>query len=95
VLLVARRRPWLRSHAWQGLVLGVAAAVLVAGTWLGGFALEAAGLPSLGLPAVAFQIVVLAAYLALGLRSMVHAYHRRDAALPLVGARVRRWSGLV
>lgn len=94
MLAVVRRRPWLSFHAWQGLLLGLAAALLVAGLWLGDFALEAAGLPPLGLIAVAIQLAALASYLALSLRSMIHAYHRRDTALPFLGAQARRWSGL-
>jgi hypothetical protein len=93
VLALARRRRWLRSHAWQGLLLAGLAALVVVAPWLGDFALEAAGLPSPGPGAVVLQLAASAGYLALSLRSMAQAYHRRDAALPLIGARARRWSG--
>jgi uncharacterized membrane protein len=94
VLALARRRTWLRSHAWQGLLLGALAALAVVAPWLGDFALEAAGLPTPGLATAVLQLLAFAAYLAISLRAMVTAYHRRDAALPLIGARARRWSGL-
>jgi len=91
VLWLARRRPWLRAHAWQGILLGAATALVVVGVWLGDFALEAAGLPSPGLAAVVVQLAAFACYLVLSVRSMVGAYRRREAALPLIGARARRF----
>jgi uncharacterized membrane protein len=90
VLALARRRAWLRSHAWQGLLLGLLAALAVVALWLGDFALEAAGLPSPGLVAVVLQLVVLAAYLAISIRLMLDAYRRREATLPLIGPWSRR-----
>jgi uncharacterized membrane protein len=93
VLLLARGRPWLRAHACQALALGAVTAVVAAGVWLGDFALETLGLPALGLGGVVVQLLALAGYLAGSLREMVRAYQRRDAALPWIGARARRWSG--
>jgi hypothetical protein len=84
----------LRSHAWQGLVLAALTALVVAALWLGDFALEGAGLPTPGLGTVVLQLAILAAYLGVSLRCMRDAYRRRDAALPLIGARARRWAGM-
>jgi uncharacterized membrane protein len=92
VLAFARRRPWLRAHAWQGLLLGALAALVVVVLWLADFALEVSGLPTPGLATVVLQLAVAAAYLAVSLRCMVDAYRRRDATLPLIGARARRWA---
>lgn len=92
VLALVRRRAWLRWHAWQALLLAALAALVVVGVWLGDFALESAGLPSPGLAGVVLQLGALTAYLALSLRSMALAYRRRDTALPLIGARARRWA---
>lgn len=93
VLLRSRGRSWLRSHAWQGLVLGLLPLAVLAATWLGDFALEAGGLPTPGLGLVVGQIGVAAAYLVIALRAMAGAYQRRDAALPVIGPRARRWAG--
>ena len=86
-LVLVRRRPWLRSHARQGLALGGVAAFVLVALWLGDFALETAGLPTPGLATVVLQLAVFAAYLVVSLRCMLDAYRRRDAALPLIGAR--------
>ena len=93
VLALARRRPWLRSHAWQALALGALAALVVLGPWLADFGLEVAGLPTPGLATVALQLAVFSAYLGISLRCMVDAYRRREAGLPLIGSRARRWAG--
>jgi len=93
-LALARRRAWLRSHAWQALVLGAVTGLVVAAPWLGDFALESAGLPTPGLATVVVQLAAFAAYLAVSLRCMVDAYRRRDATLPLIGVRARRWAGV-
>ena len=93
-LALARRRAWLRSHAWQALVLGTLTGLVVAALWLGDFALESAGLPTPGLATVVGQLAAFAAYLGLSLRCMVDAYRRRDATLPLIGVRARRWAGV-
>jgi uncharacterized membrane protein len=93
VLALARRRAWLRSHAWQGLVLGALVALVVGALWLGDFALEVTGLPTPGLATVVLQLAAFAAYLAVSLRCMVVAYSRRDAALPLIGARLKTRAG--
>ncbi len=90
---VGRRRPRLRFHAWQGLMLSVLAPVLAVGPWLAGHALETAGLPPFGVALVLLQLASASALLAGSLWLMVAAYHRRDVALPLVGALARRWSG--
>jgi uncharacterized membrane protein len=90
---VARRRPRLRFHAWQGLLLWAVAFVAAVGPWLGGYALETAGLPSLGIAAVLFQLATGCALLVAAVWLMVTSYHRRDVALPLLGALARRWSG--
>jgi uncharacterized membrane protein len=90
---VARRRPRLRFHAWQGLLLSGAALVVALGPWLGSYALEAAGLPSLGGAVVVGQLAAGCAVLVAALWMMATAYHRRDRALPLLGALARRWSG--
>lgn len=92
VLALARRRRWLRAHAWQGLLLAALAGLAVLFPWLLDFALELSGLPTPGLATVVLQLLVAAAYLAVSLRCMVDAYRRRDAALPLIGARARRWA---
>lgn len=92
VLLLARGRPWVRAHAWQGLLLAALAGLVVVLLWLLDFALELSGLPTPGLATVVLQLAVAAAYLALSLRCMAHAYRGRDAALPLIGARARRWT---
>jgi hypothetical protein len=94
VLVRSHGRRWLRSHAWQGIVLGLLPLVLVTVSWLGDFVLEASGLPTPGLALVAAQIAAAAACLVAALRAMAGAYRRRDAALPWIGARARRWSGL-
>jgi hypothetical protein len=92
--VLARRRAWLRAHAGQALALGASAAVLLTALWLGDFGLEVAGLPTPGLAMVAVQLAIFAAYLAVSLRCMRDAYRRREAALPLIGSRARRWAGL-
>jgi uncharacterized membrane protein len=94
VLALARRRPWLRAHAWQALVVGASAALMLVAPWLGDFGLELAGLPTPGLATVVVQLAVFAAYLGVSLRCMVDAYRGRDAALPLIGSRARRWAGM-
>ena len=83
VLALARRREWLRAHALHGLVLAGLATVCVVGPWLLDFALEATGLPALGLAAVAVQLLAFAAYLALSLRAMLLAYRGGRATLRL------------
>lgn len=93
VLLFARRRPWLRGQASQSLALAALTVAAVVGLWLGDFALEAVGLWSPGLVAVALQLAAAALYVGLSVRSMILAYQRRDAALPWIGARARRWAG--
>jgi uncharacterized membrane protein len=94
LLTVARRRPRLRFHAWQALMLSVIAWAMAVGPWLVSHALEAAGLPSLGVAAVLLQLAAGLAFLVVSVWLMATAYHRRDVALPLVGALARRWSGL-
>ncbi len=93
LVTVARRRPRLRFHAWQGLLLSAVAFVAAVGPWLGGYALETAGLPSFGVAAVLLQLAAGCAVLVAAVWLMVTAYHRRDVALPLLGALARRWSG--
>lgn len=90
---VARRRPRLRFHAWQGLLLSVLAALAGVAPWLAAHTLETAGLPSLGFAFVLAQLLAAAALLVTGLWLMATAYHRRDVALPFLGALARRWSG--
>jgi uncharacterized membrane protein len=92
VLALARKRAWLRAHAWQGLLLALAAGVIVVGLWLGDFALEMAGLPTPGLATALLQLAAFAAYLVLSLRAMVGAYRHREPALPWMGALARRWA---
>lgn len=93
VLLAARGRPWLRTHAVQSIALAAITGLVVAGVWLGDFLLESFGLRGPGLGGVVVQLLALTAYLAASLREMVRAYQRRQAALPFIGARARRWSG--
>ena len=93
LVTAARRRPRLRFHAWQGLQLSVLAALAAVGPWLAAHVLESAGLPSFGVAIVLVQLVAGAALLVAGLWLMATAYHRRDVALPLLGALARRWSG--
>lgn len=92
---VARRRPRLRFHAWQGLLLSVVAGAAAVLPWLGSHALEAAGLPSFGVAAVLVQLAAGLAFLVASVWLMATAYHRRDVTLPLLGALARRWSGFV
>ena len=91
---VARSRPRLRFHAWQGLFLSALAVVTAVAPWLASHALETAGLPSFGVAFVVAQLVVGSAVLAASVWLMATAYHRRDVALPLLGALARRWSGV-
>jgi uncharacterized membrane protein len=93
LVTVARRRPRLRFHAWQGLFLSALAGVTAVAPWLASHALETAGLPSFGVALVLTQLLGGAAVLAVSVWLMATAYHRRDVALPLVGALARRWSG--
>lgn len=93
LVTVARRRPRLRFHAWQGLLLSGVASVVVLGPWLGSYVLETAGLPSPGVGAVLVQLVGGCTLLVAAVWLMVASYHRRDVALPLLGALARRWSG--
>jgi uncharacterized membrane protein len=93
LVTVARRRPRLRFHAWQGLLLSVLAGVTAVAPWLASHVLEAAGLPSFGVALVLTQLLVGAAVLATSVWLMATAFHRRDVALPLLGALARRWSG--
>jgi uncharacterized membrane protein len=95
LVTVGRRRPRLRFHAWQGLLLALATAAAAVLPWLGSYALETAGLPAFGAAAVVVQLLAGAAALGTSLWLMVTAYHRRDAALPLLGWLARRWSGLL
>jgi uncharacterized membrane protein len=90
---VARRRPRLRFHATQGLLLFALGALAAVGPWLLGYALETAGLPSLGVVLVLAQLVAGAAVLTASVWLMVTSYHRRDVALPVLGRLARRWSG--
>jgi hypothetical protein len=93
LVTVARRRPRLRFHAWQGLLLSVLAGLAAVAPWLAAHALETAGLPSLGAALVLVQLVAGAVLLVTGVWLMATSYHRRDVALPLLGALARRWSG--
>ena len=93
LVTVARSRPRLRFHAWQGLFLSALAVVTAVAPWLASHALETAGLPSFGVAFVVTQLVVGSAVLAASVWLMATAYHRRDVALPLLGALARRWSG--
>lgn len=93
LLTVARRRPRLRFHAWQGLLLAALACVAAVAPWLASHALETAGLPSFGVALVLTQLVAGIALLSASLWLMATAYHRRDVALPLLGPLARRWSG--
>ena len=93
LVTVARRRPRLRFHAWQGLLLSALAGVTAVGPWLASHALETAGLPSFGVALVLTQLLAGAAVLVVSVWLMTTAYHRRDVALPLLGALARRWSG--
>jgi uncharacterized membrane protein len=93
LVTVARRRPRLRFHAWQGLLLSGLAGVAAVAPWLAAHALETAGLPSFGVAFVLAQLVAGSGLLLAGLWLMATAYHRRDVALPLLGALARRWSG--
>ena len=93
LVTVARRRPRLRFHAWQGLFLSALAGGAAVAPWLASHALETAGLPPLGIAFVLAQLVVGTAVLVASVWLMATAYHRRDVALPLLGALARRWSG--
>jgi uncharacterized membrane protein len=95
LVTVGRRRPRLRFHAWQGLLLSAVALVVAVGPWLGSHALETAGMPSAGVAAVLLQLGAGGAVLVAAVWLMATAYYRRDVALPLVGALARRWSGFV
>lgn len=90
---VARRRPRLRFHAWQGVLLSVLAGLAAVVPWLATHALETAGLPPFGFAFVLVQLLAASALLVGGLWLMAAAYHRRDVALPFLGALARRWSG--
>lgn len=93
LLTIARRRPRIGFHAWQGLFLALAGAAAAIGPWLLGYGLEMAGLPWPGAVVVALQLAAGTALLVASVWMMATAYHRRGAALPLVGALARRWSG--